>query len=281
MKISKVIYSPIFPVVITGVLLAIGLQYKDFIFQHDVITTPVSRSTPEELHEEIYALTLAKNYPEALKKAETGIQLYPNYVEAWVDKGMTLYLSGDCAGASAALYHAVNLDSKDERVGDMLGAILNECEGTENSDKFFNSKDQGFSFAISDGFTILMEDKELGWTVVVKTEYAKKRAENPDKEEPLDAVIISAKQTSPDFPALSWLEGPSSGYDLSSGYKETVVGGEKAYLLDWHGKGHPDGALFDNPDKTLRFSVVTYGGSPSEEMTAELSNILDSFEFSR
>lgn len=279
MKISKIIYSPIIPVVITGVLLIVGFQYKDSAFRHDVVVAPINTSTPKELHDEIYALTMAKNYSEALEKAEIAIQLNPNYIEAWVDKGMALYLSGDCTGASAALYHAVNLDPEDERVGDMLGAILGKCGGTGSSDKFFNSKDQGFSFAISEGFTVLMEDKELGWTVVVKTEYARKRAENPDKEEPFDAVIISAKQTSPDFSALDWLKGPNSGYDLSLGYKETVIGGERAYLLDRYGKGRPDWALFDNPDKTLRFSVTTFGDLPSAEMTAEFENILDSFEF--
>lgn len=149
--------------------------------------------------------------------------------------------------------------------------------------KYFVSKELGFSFAVSDGFAVLVEaeDNGLGNVVVVKTEYARKMAVDRDKEEPLDAVIISARETSPDFSAMSWLKSPNSGYNFAFGYKETVIGGEKAYLLNWHSKNNPDGALFDNPDKTLRFSVVTFGSSPSKEMTMELENILKSFSFNK
>jgi len=150
-----------------------------------------------------------------------------------------------------------------------------------NDQKYYISKELGFSFVVSDGFTVLLEDKELGWIVVVKTEYARKKIDNPNKEEPLDAVIISARKTSPDFPAISWLKSSNSGYNFEFGFKETVIDGEKAYMLDWNGKGSPDGALFDNPDKTLRFSVVTFGSSPSEEITIELENILKSFSFNK
>lgn len=39
---------------------------------------------------------------------------------------------GDCTGGAAALYHAVNLDSSDEQLGEMLDAVLAQCGNTEN-----------------------------------------------------------------------------------------------------------------------------------------------------
>lgn len=204
MKLSKIIYNPFIPIILTAVFLIIGFRYGNVIPQRHDDTNPETVSTPES-----------------------------------------------------------------------PGANINS--------RYYVSKGLGFSFEVSDGFTVLVDanGKDHGQVVVVKTSYAERMARNPNNKEPLDAVIISPEKTSPAFPALSWLKSKNSGYNLASGYQEITIDGEKAYLLDWHGKGSPDGALFDNPDKTLRFSVVTFGASPSKEMTAELENILRTFSFNK
>lgn len=129
MKISKIIYSPIIPLAIASILFFGALLYAVIVSRYEAKIAAATIIELEGLHKEVYALTQEGKYYEALVKAEEAIRLGPNHIETWVDKGMTLYLSGDCTGGAAALYHAVNLDPADESVGNMLGMMLNTCGG--------------------------------------------------------------------------------------------------------------------------------------------------------
>lgn len=90
----------------------------------------------KQLHEEAYELMQAKDYPGALKKAEAAIQFDPNYINAYVDKGMALYSMGKCADGATSLYHAVNLDPENENLGAMLGSVLNKCSAITEECKY-------------------------------------------------------------------------------------------------------------------------------------------------
>ena len=103
-----------------------------FIFSAKKETLPLENLSPQKLHEETYELMQKEEYSQALEKAEASIKIDPNYLDAWVDKGMALYGMGKCTDGAAALYHAVNLDPENEMIGAMLGSMLNECKETEN-----------------------------------------------------------------------------------------------------------------------------------------------------
>ena len=103
-----------------------------FVFSAKKETLPLENLSPQKLHEETYELMQKEEYYQALERAEAAIKIDPNYLDAWVDKGMALYEMGKCTDGAAALYHAVNLDPENEMIGDMLGSMLNKCKEIEN-----------------------------------------------------------------------------------------------------------------------------------------------------
>lgn len=136
-KNKKVIYFGILLMLLIAAtyLLANGKQrnINTIISDNETVNVQQGENTPQdmtlqELHDKSYELIQLEDYSGALAAAESAIKIDPNYVDAYIDKGMALYSMDKCLDGAASLYHAVNLDPENETLGAILGSMLSECE---------------------------------------------------------------------------------------------------------------------------------------------------------
>lgn len=137
----------------------------------------------------------------------------------------------------------------------------------------YRADNLGFSFAYSDPNIKVgsyPDDPEHIFVVLPDT-----TASSSDH----NAIVVAAVQNNPSFSPLDWLKGPNSGYKLSRGYQERMIGNQLAYLLYFDKPNQIDSALFDNPSHTRQITVSLSGDYTNKALLNEFNNILDSFSW--
>ena len=93
----------------------------------------------------------------------------------------------------------------------------------------------------------------------------------------LTAVVISVSlNQSPEMP-LDWLKGPWSGANMSDGYSELDIDGQKAISMNGD-----NWVVFDTPDNKYQISIATLPGrNPSWSLQNTMRRIVESIGFDK
>lgn len=115
-----------------------------------------------------------------------------------------------------------NLDATPEELED--GAKEAQLKGN-----IFSTSEIGFLFNYPKDMFVLngsVDQNDNFRIFVIPNSY------KDNKEQDLTAVVISASLNQPPETPLEWLEGPESGADMSKGYSELDVDGQKAISMN-------------------------------------------------
>lgn len=136
-----------------------------------------------------------------------------------------------------------------------------------NNTQEYISKDLGFSFMHSKNFYILSDIPPAERIFVIATSSLRL---SPDTNS--SAVVISLSDQNPSTSALDWLKSENSGYDITKGYTEFLVDGQKAFKTTnsyW--------VIFESPDNKKLVSITIL--NPKETTVEEFNLIIKSFKF--
>lgn len=125
----------------------------------------------------------------------------------------------------------------------------------------------GFSFQYPDYLSVV-HDKTDSERLFIVPKY---EVDNEDR--PLTAIVISLGEPPEETP-LDWMKSKYSGYDISNGYEEFLVDGQKAVSVE-------DGSwvVFNHPDNKYRVSIALLVDDDGKPLFEEEDLIVSSFIF--
>jgi len=160
-------------------------------------------------------------------------------------------------------YLSGNVDSNTKQ---MIEGVVSEYLNNSNR---YDADELGFSFTYPDSLVVSVDPDSSARLIIFP------KSLQGNENEPMTSIIISTGISNLDMTAEEWLKSPYSGYDISKGYSQRLVGGQDAVMTsgDW--------VVVKTPDNKRRVSIAYLvdtksGGKPLRE---ELKQILDTFSF--
>ncbi|MDD3662724.1 MAG: hypothetical protein PHT84_02565 [Candidatus Pacebacteria bacterium] len=138
----------------------------------------------------------------------------------------------------------------------------------------FSTSEIGFSFNYPEDMSVMdgSIDPNDNYRIFVFPDSYK-----GNEGEDITAVVISASLNQPPETPLEWLEGPESGADMSNGYSELDIDGQKAISMNG-----ANWVVVDTPDNKYQISIATLPGrNPNWSLQNAMKSIVESIVFSK
>jgi hypothetical protein len=141
----------------------------------------------------------------------------------------------------------------------------------------FYSEEIGFSFDYPEDMFIMdgsLDENDNYRKLVIPKSYAE---EGEQEAKNFTAVVITASANQPLGTPLDWLKGPYSGADMSKGYSEIDIDGQKAISMNGD-----NWVTVNTPDNKYRITIATLPGrNPSWSLQNAMRSIVESIKFAR
>lgn len=148
--------------------------------------------------------------------------------------------------------------------------VAQQAENSGTDNLHFVS-DLGFSFDYPKDMFVMVDPDTGSRIFVIPNSY------KTNEGEELTAVVISAALNEPPMTPLEWLNGPNSGTNMSKGYLELDIDGQKAIAMNgsaW--------ITVNTPDNKRQLSIATLPSTnPNQMLLTGIETIATSFVFSR
>ena len=141
----------------------------------------------------------------------------------------------------------------------------------------FSTSEIGFSFNYPEDMFIMdgtIDENDNYRKLVIPKSYVE---EGEQKPQDLTAVVIVASENQSSITPLEWLESSNSGADMSKGYSEIDIDGQKAISMNGD-----DWVVVNTPDNKYQISIATIPHqNPSWALQNVMRSIVKSIVFAR